>query len=153
MINSNSSLHERQLCFETDSLEQTSAVGSKIASILSFPSCVYLIGDLGAGKTSLVKSIINSLGYVGDVTSPTYNLIQEYQVEQGMVYHMDLYRLEDSSELEFLGLNDLWSNRSLFLIEWPEKGEGFLQSANIEITLNKIFDSSPSHRNIVLQHV
>ncbi len=153
MINSTSSLDQRQFSFETDSLEQTFEVGSEIASMLSFPKCVYLVGDLGAGKTSLVKSIINSLGYVGDVTSPTYNLIQEYQVERGTIYHMDLYRLEDPSELEFLGLEDLWSNRSVFLIEWPEKGEGFLQTANIQITLNKLFDSSPNHRNIVLQHV
>ena len=153
MINSTSSLGERQFSFETSSLEQTSEVGSKIASMLSFPCCVFLIGDLGAGKTSLVKSVINSLGYAGDVTSPTYNLIQEYQVEQGMVYHMDLYRLEDPSELEFLGLEDLWTERSMFLIEWPEKGEGFLQSANIEIRLNKLFDSSPNHRNIVLKYV
>jgi len=153
VINSTSSLDERQFSFETSSLEQTSEVGSKIASMLSFPCCVFLIGDLGAGKTSLVKSVINSFGYVGDVTSPTYNLIQEYQVEQGMIYHMDLYRLEDPSELEFLGLEDLWTDRSVFLIEWPEKGEGYLQSANIEIRLNKIFDSSPNHRNIVLQYV
>ncbi len=153
MINSTSSLDERQFNFESNSLEQTCEVGSKIALMLNFPSCVYLIGDLGAGKTSLVKSIINSLGYVGDVTSPTYNLIQEYQVEQGTVYHMDLYRLEDPGELEFLGLEDLWANHSLFLIEWPEKGEGLLQPANIEIRLNKIFDSAPNHRNIVLQHI
>ncbi len=152
MINSKSSPEERQLSFETCSLEQTYEVGSKIASMLSFPSCIYLVGDLGAGKTSLVKSIINSLGYVGEVTSPTYNLIQEYKVGQGVVYHMDLYRLEDPSELEYLGLDDLWSSHSLFLIEWPEKGEGFLQRANIEITLRKIFDSSVNHRNIVLQY-
>lgn len=121
--------------------------------MLRFPCCVYLKGDLGAGKTSLVKSLVNSLGYVGEVTSPTYNLIQEYQVEQGMIYHMDLYRLEDPSELEFLGLEDLWSDRSLFLIEWPEKGEGFLQLPNIEITLSKTFNSSPSKRNIILLKV
>jgi len=153
VINSTSSLNRPQLRFASDCLEHTFDVGSEIASMLRFPSCVYLIGDLGAGKTSLVKSIINSLGYVGDVTSPTYNLIQEYKVEQGMVYHMDLYRLNDPSELEFLGLEDLWSDRSLFLIEWPEKGEGFLQPANIEITMNKKFDSLPTHRNIVLQHL
>jgi len=146
-----SSASERELSFETASLEQTTEVGSTIASMLSFPCCVYLNGDLGAGKTSLVKSVINSLGYAGDVTSPTYNLIQEYQVEQGMIYHMDLYRLNDPSELEFLGLEDLWSDRSLFLIEWPEKGKGFLQQANVEITIDKMFDSSQSHRNIVLQ--
>ena len=137
--------------FESKGLDQTAKVGASIASMLGFPSCVYLAGDLGAGKTTLTKSIIHSLGYVGEVTSPTYNLIQEYQVEQGMVYHMDLYRLEDPSELEFLGLDDLWSQESLFLIEWPEKGEGFLQAADVELSIIKQVDLGSNYRQILIK--
>ena len=134
--------------FESNSLDQTAKVGASIASMLSFPSCVYLEGDLGAGKTTLTKSIIQSLGYVGEVTSPTYNLIQEYQVEQGMVYHMDLYRLQDPSELEFLGLEDLWSQESLFLVEWPKNGDGFLQVPNVEVTIIKQVELGSQNRSI-----
>ena len=134
--------------FESKGLDQTAKVGASIASTLSFPSCVYLAGDLGAGKTTLTKSIIHSLGYVGEVTSPTYNLIQEYQVEQGMVYHMDLYRLEDPSELEFLGLDDLWSQESLFLVEWPKNGDGFLQVPNVEVTIIKQVELGSQNRSI-----
>ena len=93
---------------------------------------------MGLGKTTLCKSIIESFGYQGVVTSPTYNLIQEYAVDGGIIYHMDLYRLQDPEELAYLGVADLWSSRSLFLVEWPERGDGFLPTATARITIEAL---------------
>jgi len=137
--------------FNCLTLEQTEEAARYIASELSFPSCVYLEGEIGAGKTTLCKSIIKSFGYSGAVTSPTYNLIQEYPVVQGTIYHMDLYRLNDPSELEFLALEDLWSAQSLFLIEWPEKGNGWLREQNHLININKLFRGEQVFREIILR--
>jgi len=125
------------LTFESTSLEDTNNIGKKIAQAITFPSCIYLHADMGMGKTTLCKSIISNLGCSQTVTSPTYNLVQEYRVEEGNVYHMDLYRLDDPSELEFLALPDLWSSKSVFLIEWPNNGDGFLQPATHEISIEK----------------
>lgn len=122
--------------FESHSLKETENIATSIANSLSFPSCVYLQGELGAGKTTLCQFIIKVLGYQGAVTSPTYNLIQEYQVDSGMVYHMDLYRLQDPGELEFLGINELWSERSVFLIEWPNRGGSTLLQATHRVNIN-----------------
>jgi tRNA threonylcarbamoyladenosine biosynthesis protein TsaE len=142
-----------QLSFTARSLEDTRNIGEQIASQLEFPSCVYLQAAMGAGKTTLTKSIIQAFGYVGEVTSPTYNLVQEYPVEQGVIYHMDLYRLEDPSEFEFLAIDDLWSERSLFLIEWPERADGYLQPANAVITIQKVPETSSVARQIMLKSV
>jgi tRNA threonylcarbamoyladenosine biosynthesis protein TsaE len=140
----------RSLSFSALSLEQTDDIGRQIARQLVFPSCIYLHGDMGAGKTTLTKSIIQAFGYQGAVTSPTYNLVQEYPVDQGVIYHMDLYRLEDPSEIEFLAVEDMWSEHSLFLIEWPEKAAGYLQTADCEIVISKAFDKPQETRDIIL---
>ena len=140
----------KQHSYSSCKLEETEIIGQQIAKRLTFPSCVYLQGEMGVGKTTLTKSIIQALGYVGEVTSPTYNLVQEYQVKQGVIYHMDLYRLEDPSELEYLALDDLWSNNSLFLIEWPLRGAGYLQMANAEVVVSKVFGNDVDQRSIVL---
>jgi len=136
--------------FVCHSLPQTSGAGRSIASALRFPSCVYLRGDMAAGKTTLAKAIIAGLGYCGDVTSPTYNIIQEYPVQQGTVYHMDLYRLEDPNELEFLALDDLWCPKSLFLIEWPERGGGHIRPADFEINIAKVSGAQTGVRRVTL---
>ena len=129
---------------------ETEATGNDIAAKLSMPACVYLQGAMGAGKTTLAKSIIQGFGYTGDVTSPTYNLIQEYPVETGGIYHMDLYRLEDPAELEFLAIDDLWSDQSLFLIEWAENGAGYLRPADFVIDIRKKSGKNPEYREILL---
>jgi len=138
--------------YTVTTLEQTAEVGKQIANALTFPACVYLNGQMGAGKTTLTKSILYGLGYSGPVTSPTYNLIQEYSVPQGEVYHMDLYRLDDPSELEFLALEDLWSQRSLFLVEWPGKGQKFLQVADYQLDIEIVFDGDVKKRKIMLKN-
>lgn len=135
----------------SDSPNQTEQVGALIAAQLVFPSCVYLEADMGAGKTTLCKSIIQALGYSGAVTSPTYNLIQEYPVDAGIIYHMDLYRLNDPAELEYLAITDLWCERSLFLVEWPERGAGYLLPADRAISIRKNVAKGPDYREIVLK--
>lgn len=116
-------------------LDDTANAGQQIAQRLSFPACVYLQGDLGAGKTTLSSAIIQSFGYQGAVTSPTYNLMQEYPVDQGVIYHLDLYRLEDAEELEFLAIKDLMNANTLFLIEWPQKGEPLVPPATHQLVI------------------
>ncbi len=143
----------QQASYIAKDVDETHTIGRQIAAQLSFPACVYLSGEMGAGKTTLSKSIIDALGHQGEVTSPTYNLVQEYEVELGTIFHMDLYRIEDPSELEFLAIDDLWSDISLFLIEWPEKGSGFLPQANFEISISKKFDQTVNTRNIILNRM
>lgn len=135
------------------SVEDTERVGAEIADRLALPSCVYLEGGMGAGKTTLSKAILARLGYKGTVTSPTYNLIQEYEIEQGVVQHMDLYRLQDPEELEYLAIEDLWTENSLFLIEWPEKGEGALPAADYVISVQRMACENEEKRKIVLTKV
>ena len=134
--------------FDCQNLAATVASGAEIINLLTFPSCVYVHGEMGAGKTTLCQSIIKAAGYSGTVTSPTYNLIHEYKVDAGVIYHMDLYRLNDPSELEFLALGDLWNENSLFLIEWPSQGDGYLRKADVDLTIECEDDSNQGSRKI-----
>lgn len=96
---------------------------------------VFLHGDLGAGKTTLARSIIRHLGYDGAVRSPTYTLVERYPTKPFQCCHFDLYRMSEAEELEFLGARDDLSEENLCLIEWPERGEGWLDKPNVEIYL------------------
>jgi tRNA threonylcarbamoyladenosine biosynthesis protein TsaE len=95
---------------------------NKFACHIPLPLVIWLEGDLGAGKTTFARGLIHALGYKGRVKSPTYGLLEHYQLESLQVLHMDLYRISDPGELEFLGVEDLLDERTILLIEWPDKG-------------------------------
>ncbi|GHA21511.1 tRNA (adenosine(37)-N6)-threonylcarbamoyltransferase complex ATPase subunit type 1 TsaE [Arenicella chitinivorans] len=142
-----------QKLFESHSLGDTIKIGEMIASNLDAPASVYLNGSMGAGKTTLIRAILAGLGYTAPVTSPTYNLIHEYPLPSMTVYHMDLYRLEDPQELEYLAIEDLWREDSLFLIEWPERGAGWLPKATATVQISPHENQQSESRMIAFERL
>ncbi len=126
--------------FTTKSPEETIALGRELASLLAPPKLVVLRGDLGAGKTTLVKGIAEGFEAASqeDVTSPTFTLIHEYRGPSATLFHIDLYRVETQRELETLGLDDLTTENSVLLIEWGEKFERFQNERDVEIMLERV---------------
>lgn len=106
-----------------------------IAPILKAPFTIYLIGDLGAGKTTLVRHVLRGLGCAEKIKSPTYTLIESYLSNHINIHHFDLYRLSDPSELEFIGIREYFNANSLCFIEWPDKGRGFLAPPDLQISI------------------
>ena len=122
-------------------LPDLSATADLAAKLVKMPSLlngktIYLEGDLGAGKTTLVRYFLEAVGYQGNVKSPTYGLMESYALERLQVLHLDLYRLSEPEELEYLGLRDLHDEETLMLVEWPNYGQGFLQAADLKVVLS-----------------
>ena len=118
-----------------DTEDDTHQFGALLGKHLSVPLVCYLRGDLGVGKTRLVRAVIQSLGYDGNVKSPTYTLVEPYQLQGVNIYHFDLYRISDPEELDFLGIRDYFDHQSISFIEWPDKGKGWLNAADLSILL------------------
>jgi len=129
--------------FTTHSAEETIALGRELAKILAPPRLVLLRGDLGAGKTTLVKGIAEGFYAASqqDVTSPTFTLVHEYRGPGVNVYHIDLYRVDTPRQLETLGVDDLIANDSVLLIEWGEKFPRFVRERDVEISIERTGDS------------
>ena len=101
------------------------------------PLLIILDGDLGAGKTTISRGVLHGLGHCGAVKSPTYTLVEPYDLEIGKVFHFDLYRLVDPDELEHIGFSDYLSQANLCIIEWPENGGSYIPQADIKIDIRQ----------------
>ncbi|WP_020482499.1 tRNA (adenosine(37)-N6)-threonylcarbamoyltransferase complex ATPase subunit type 1 TsaE [Methylomonas sp. MK1] len=116
--------------------EDTEALGAALWKALPEKCLLFLYGELGAGKTTLVRGLLRAAGHDGAVKSPTYTLVEEYEVNGRRLFHFDLYRLKDPEELEWMGMNDYLNQNALCCIEWPQMGAGFLPMADLEVRLN-----------------
>jgi len=116
----------------------TLSFGAKLAKVCPANCIIFLNGNLGAGKTTLVKGFLQGLGYTGNVKSPTYTLVEPYDINGKLIFHFDLYRLNNIEELENIGLRDYLATPAILLIEWPERGKGLLPAPDIHIQLETI---------------
>ena len=112
-------------------------LAARFAVAVKAPLVMYLQGDLGAGKTTFARAYIHALGYSGYVKSPSYGLLETYETSVHTVLHLDLYRIEDPEELEFLALRDLFTERTVLLVEWPDRGHGFLPEADLTLVFGE----------------
>ncbi len=115
--------------------QATRRLGEALAAAIEDGLQVHLEGEMGTGKTCLVRALIQALGHAGPVRSPTYTLVEPYHAGARDIWHLDLYRLTDPEELAFLGVRDLSDPRAIVLVEWPRRGTGMLPPADLEIEL------------------
>ena len=130
-----------------DDESATFALAQRLAAQLKPGMVIYLNGDLGAGKTTFVRGVLNALGYKGRVKSPTYTLVEPYHIAGLDLRHFDLYRLQDEEEWDSAGFRDEFDGRNIFLIEWPEHAQGLLPQADVGI----VFEILPKGRNVEIR--
>lgn len=119
-------MNEIELIQDVEDEDQLLQMGSRLSEVIKPSFVLYLEGDLGAGKTTLTRGFLRGHHYTGKVKSPTYGLVEPYEFKQHSVFHFDLYRVNAPAELESMGLRDYFSDQSICLIEWPEKGGEYL---------------------------
>jgi tRNA threonylcarbamoyladenosine biosynthesis protein TsaE len=124
------------------------AFGRCFGVAVGLHALIGLSGELGSGKTTLVRGLLKGAGHAGAVKSPTFSLVEPYELPAGMLYHFDLYRLQDPEELEYIGIRDYLHTPALCVVEWPEKAVGFLPNADLMIMI----EVSGKGRKIRLRH-
>ena len=123
------------------------AFAARLASTLKAGMVIHLRGDLGAGKTTLVRALLHALGHMGRVKSPTYTLLEQYEAGGLHLCHFDLYRFRSEEEWEAAGFRDEFNGRNVCLVEWPEKAQSLVPQADVEI----LFEILPRGRNIIIR--
>lgn len=118
---------------ELPDLLATQTLAQRLAELVWSGKTLYLQGDLGAGKTTFVQAFLRALGYEGHVKSPTYTLLETYNLPELTVHHFDLYRIADPEELEWLDMRACFTEEALVIVEWPEKGQGFLPQPDVTL--------------------
>lgn len=116
---------------------KTRALAAEFAAHVTAPLVIYLRGDLGAGKTTFARAYIHALGYQGYVKSPSYGLLETYQAGGQDILHLDLYRIEDPEELEYLALRDLYGENSVLMVEWPDRGKNHLPEPDLVLNFDE----------------
>ncbi len=129
------------MLYYLNSLEDTALFASSFSKLIHYGDFFAFKGDLGSGKTTFVSAVLNALGYIGEVTSPTFNIVHEYD-SIPPVYHFDLYRIEDEEELYFIGFDDYLSDDAVIFCEWSERLCEYLPNGAITIDIKKTGESS-----------
>lgn len=134
--------------FAISSAQAMVAFGENWARHLPSGAVVFLRGDLGAGKTTLARGILRGLGHRGATPSPTYTLVEAYDLPCGAVYHMDLYRLEDAEELEMLGAREWLDGDAIVLVEWPQRGQARMPAPDFQVNIRQLKQQGQGERQV-----